>query len=257
MSPRTAAVQVKEVAPVVTALVVAGEFHLEALDNGERRQIEVLTAQLHEAKKAFTDATLKVGEVLSGIHAILEPRGAFTAYLKTMGGMSKATGYRFLLAYQNLKEKYPELILVRIIAAGIPMYGASKKEPFGSYTKAVNKTPLPKGILTEERADEYVEALQEKHRTLQAANRKKGQTPEALQDRFVSTALKMYNKIGESDRLVWLREGLERVAKNIGLSISLAISPGMTAEQILLAAHPGAKVVETAKRSPQSAAVTH
>jgi len=257
MSPRTAAVQTKEKETVVTtaiaALVVAGEFHLEALENGERRQIEALTAQLHEAKKAFVDATLKMGEVLSGVQEILEPRGAFTAYLKTLGGLSKATAYRYIGAYQNLKQKFPEPILVRVVSAGLPMYGASKKQPFGVYTKAVSKTPLPKGILTDDRADQFVASLQERYRKGRKAARTK--TATERQEESVKYVLRNYNRMSETERLPWLREVLSDIAKNIGLSINLAITPGMSAEQVLSTA--GGQTVQAAKSKGTQPQLTH
>ncbi len=224
MSPRTAAA-VKEAPVVAVALVVAGQFNIDALENGERRQIETLTTQLHEAKKAFADATLKMGEVLAGIQAILEPRGAFVAYLKSLGGLSKASAYRYIATFKKLKAKFPEPILNRIIAAGLPVYSTStaKRKEFGNYTKAIKRMKLPQGPLTETKADEFVQALQEKQRTLRIHAVAK--TPKEHHADAVKYVLWRFNKIAETERLAWLQDVFSDIGANVGLTVTATITP--------------------------------
>ena len=226
MSPRTAVVLTKETTKA--ALVVGGEFKLEALENGERQQVVAFDTELRKAMGAFTDATLKMGEALSGIQKILEPRNAFTAYLKSLPGLSRATAYRYIGYFENLQKRLPNLILVRVVSAGIPMTGTTEKQPFGRYTKAFKKTPLPKGILTDERADAWVQSLQEKHRGMRKTAQVKSATE--LQTEATNAVLTRFNRVPEAARIAWLRTVFADIGNNVGLDINMALKPAVQAE---------------------------
>lgn len=212
------------------ALVVAGQFKFEALDVSLQEKIKSFETDLREAMHLFTDATLKIGQALSGIQKILEPRGAFTAYLKTLPGFSKATAYRYIEKYETLQKALPGPILERVIAAGIPMTSTDEKQPFGKYTKTMKKLALPKGPLSEEKADAWVAELQAK---TPAAPRQTKNMSELAKE-AIRYVLGHFNKVPETDRLAWLRDVLTEVGNNVGLDIAVSLK---TETKIAQAAH--------------------
>lgn len=211
----------EEKVPAPKAIVIGGQFNIAALEVPLQEQIKHFDDDLRKAMHAFTDATLKMGEALSGIQEILEPRGAFTAYLKSLPGLSRATAYRYIGYFTNLQKRLPEPILERVVSAGLPMTSTNEKQPFGRYTKVMKKVPLPKGILTPERADAWVADLQAKYRSTRSTAQAK--KPDALAEEVSKFVLRRFNKVPDSDRLAWLRDVLRDVGTNVGLDISVSL----------------------------------
>jgi hypothetical protein len=204
-----------------TEVEVVSGFNLQSFEPVIQEQVKSFDLKLREAMKSFADATLRMGEALHGIQSILEPRDAFTAYLKSLPGLSRATAYRYIGYYTGLKEKLPELLVERIVTAGLPMQ-PTKDKPFGRYSKVMKKTPLPKGILTAERADAWINDLQTKYRGTRRVTTK---SPEQLKEETIGFILRRFNRIPEKDRLVWLRDVLTDVGNNVGLAIAVSLKP--------------------------------
>lgn len=221
MSPRKAKQEVAIIS-AGPALVVNNKLNFDALENGERKTIEQLDAQVREGIQNFKNSVLKIGEGLAGIELILEPRRAFTAYLNTLG-IPRSSAYRSIRAFKVAKENLPDMILTQALASGIQMVG-TEDEPFGRYTKIVKKLGIPKGIMTETRALEWVTQVKEKYLAQQKASRRK--TPEQMEERAVRTVLQLAHRVPQETQITWLGDVLTKVAKNFGLQIHVIAVPG-------------------------------
>lgn len=250
MSPRkTAAKQTEAIVPAGPALVVDNKLNFAALENGERKTIEQLDAQVRQGITNFKNSVLMIGEGLVGIHAILEPRRAYTAYLNTVG-IPRSSANRAFNAFKYAKENLPDLILAQALASGMQMVG-NEEEPYGRYTKIINKLKLPHGILTPERAREWIEMVQEKYRAQQKLGRRK--TPDQLLDKAYRSAVQAAHRVPQETQITWVGDLLTKVAKDFGLQIHVTVAPSVTAaEKATAAATQLDTVVASAQPAPKA-----
>lgn len=102
---------------------------------------------------------LAIGEHLTRIQAVLEPRRVFGRFLHGFN-MSKRTAYRYIKGYSNAEKRLPEPILRAAMVRGMNLIGETDEKPLGIYTAAVKKLPMPEHA-TPKQAHEYLDKLEE------------------------------------------------------------------------------------------------
>lgn len=227
MTPRKTVVvagpHFKALMPRGRAAVTAIEkqFSIEELENGLRTQVQAYDTKLKQAMHSFADATLATGEALSNIQGLLKPRGEFDGYLKTLAPtLPRSTAYKFIAIYERIKSEFPPMIVEKLIVSGIPIAGRTEDKPFGRYTKVVKKLGLPHGPLTEAKASEWVQSLNEKYRSSRSPGKR------TAADRYkllVKTGIFQASKWPDSERFVLLGKAFAEIAANFGLVSHLTL----------------------------------
>jgi len=154
--------------PPVSALPIA-----EMLESMSQKQWwnELTAAQhtkiKHESSGLVTElvamgqSRMAIGEHLSAIQEVLEPMGAFTAYVHDYFYFSLRTAYRWIAGWKNAKNNLSDVVLREAMAVGMNIMGESEDKPLGIYTEAVATTPPPRNATPETarkwlvRIDEY------------------------------------------------------------------------------------------------------
>jgi hypothetical protein len=81
------------------------------LQSTEQTLITTETLAIATCLQSVSQAKIAVGEHLSKVRVVLEPKRIFTKYLKTMFHLSKATAYRYIDLYEAAKSALPANIL--------------------------------------------------------------------------------------------------------------------------------------------------
>lgn len=112
------------------------------LDAGVRKTIETETQQVGQALDGLVRSRLAVGEHLTRIHEILEPRRMFSGFCDHVR-LRRSVAYNAMLGYANAKTILPESVLRVAASRGVKMLGIHESRPLGVYTDAVKKFPPP------------------------------------------------------------------------------------------------------------------
>lgn len=210
---------------------VAGKqlLNVAALEPELRKKIVEYDARLKQSMQKFGASVLEIGQALSEIKMLLEPRRVWTFYLNTIPGFSQATAYRYISSYEGAQANLPKGILDRVLLTGIKMI-PTKDKPFGDYTDAVKSIGKPPSDAN--KADEWLAAVEEK----QAELRKKGKKAEVniktLQRDAYRSIVQKYAKVNEGQQVQWLRQLFAYVLNDVGLEGPLTISPQEPPEYI-------------------------
>ena len=118
-------------------------FNLNQVEQKVSRQIQKLEAQLYQHVAEFGKSALGIGQILTEINALLEPRGMFTQYLNRLPWLSPRTAYRYMGAYKRSKELLPPAVVEKALVSGIHLFSYNDETPFGRYTEAMKHLPAP------------------------------------------------------------------------------------------------------------------
>lgn len=105
---------------------------------------------------------LAIGEHLTHIQAILEPRRVFGRFLNGFH-LKKRTAYRYIAGFAHAEKLLPEPILKAAMIRGMNLIGETEEKPLGIYTDAVKRFPVPEKA-TPKQAAEYLDALEERRK---------------------------------------------------------------------------------------------
>lgn len=213
-------------------------LNLNAFDPATRKEIAGLLAQAGEAYSSIARSHLRIGEILSKARMILEGRGEriFVAFLNEIPGMSTATAYRYINAWDHARTVFPEAILTKILAANLPMLGGPDQK-FGKFTEAVTKHNLDReldkavkaGTVTEEYAENWIKQVQVKYALEHSKARGKGAKvpdPSALQQEAYTAVRRRYLKLPKGKKTIsWLSTLFAYVLAASGVGSPVTIDP--------------------------------
>lgn len=112
------------------------------LDADVQKVVETETQQLGQAFDGLVRSRLAVGEHLTRIHTILEPKRMFSQYCDLVR-LRRSVAYNALTGYANATKSLPAPVLRVATTQGVNMLGISEDRPLGRYTEAVRKLPPP------------------------------------------------------------------------------------------------------------------
>lgn len=115
----------------------------EKLPASEQKAVEKETQALAYSMLEVGYSRLAVGEHLTNLQTILEPKRMFSKFLK-IHRFNRSTAYIHIAAYKNAKSTLPPAVLKVAMARGFKMLGDSEDRPLGVYTEAVKALPPPK-----------------------------------------------------------------------------------------------------------------
>jgi hypothetical protein len=143
----------------------------ESLEPEEQDVVVEQGRLLAEALVDNSRSSLAIGEHLTKLQEVLEPKRMFVKFLKNFH-FSQRTAYRYMTAYQYAKEKLPDLALKLAAARGMNFVGYSAEKPLGVYTEVVKRLPPPETNSRRE-IQEWLEEIDERTK----ARRKRAKTP--------------------------------------------------------------------------------
>lgn len=219
----------------VTGLV---RLNLNAFDPSVRKEIASLLSQAGEAYSSIARSHLRIGEILSKARMILEGRGEriFVAFLNEIPGMSTATAYRYINAWDHARTVFPEAILTKILAANLPMLGGPDQK-FGKYTDAVTKKNLDReldkavknGKVDEAYAENWIKRVQVAYTEEHQKARGKGAKvpdPTQLQQEAYTAVRRRYLKLPKGKKTIsWLSNLFAYVLAASGVGSPVTIDP--------------------------------
>lgn len=122
---------------------------------------------------------LAMGQHLANIKALLEPhKGAFRRVCQGFK-FTERMAYRYIIAYNNAKERLPETALHAVMARGLNIFGHTEAKPLGKYTDAFRMLGPPTNP-TPEKAVEWANQLEQTRKDIVKAKNKRraaGQAP--------------------------------------------------------------------------------
>lgn len=131
----------------------------DRLDEQEQKAVKTEGEQLAIALLNNGRSRLAIGEHLTNIQSVLEPKKLFVKFLKNFH-FSVKTAYRYMNGFKNAKRELPEKILSAAMARGYNMIGESEKKPLGVYTSAVRQLPPPSNP-TPEQANQWLDSVEQ------------------------------------------------------------------------------------------------
>lgn len=113
------------------------------LDAREKETVESHTRGLALAMAHQAKTRLEIGEHLTELREVLEGKRVFRRYLKTLR-FGYRTALRYMQCYRVVKDKMPDHVLKLAAARGMDLVGFQPDRPFGPYTEAVKRLPVPR-----------------------------------------------------------------------------------------------------------------
>jgi hypothetical protein len=202
---------------------------VEQLPDELRPRVQKFYNDLGNALGEFGKAGLKVGQILNEARALLKPLGIWFAFLNRIPGMSAKTGDRFIKRYEMAQKQLSETIISIAIATGMQIAGESEKEPYGKYTKAVQKVgPPPKDTEDKEKNLEKarvwvarVNVTYAKQVQLRRARAKQVDPTEKASDALVRQARAYVED--KQGQIEFLQRVLKRTLKELGYAELLTV----------------------------------
>lgn len=145
-----------ELVPVNVLLTLQG---WTALTAREQALVEKETKALGEALIGYGRSRLAIGEHLTRVREVLEPKQLFSKYLVAYN-LKRSTAYKHITAYENASKSLPEPFLRVAMARNMNMLGDSPEKPLGIYTDVTKRLPPPR---TEDprKIHEYLDTVEE------------------------------------------------------------------------------------------------
>jgi hypothetical protein len=116
----------------------------DQLDTETQATVQQETEALGEALVNLGFSRLAVGEHLSKIQDMLQPKRMFRKFLQTYYPVPRSTVYKNISEWKNASARLPEPVLRVAMARNINMLGESEEKPLGRYTEVVKRNPPPK-----------------------------------------------------------------------------------------------------------------
>lgn len=142
-------------------------------------------------------SNLAIAEHFTHIYKILQPLKLFEKFIKQFN-FRRRTVYRYLKSYQNA-QRLPEHVLKAALALNMNIMGETESQPYGSYTEAIKKLPLPKK-LDDESAVTYLKDIEAKRKQIKTkpSSSERDYVPEEPNDLQIDsyrTTLLAYHKL--------------------------------------------------------------
>jgi hypothetical protein len=170
-------------------------------------QTQAIAAALH----GVSQAKITVGEHLSKVRDVLEPKRIFTKYLKTIFHMSKATAYRYIDLYAAAKTVLPA-----------PVLEAAMMRPDDVFTvKSLKAAPRPPRTTNVVKINEYLDGLQHQKGPRLVAERK---SADEIQKALFHSASLLLSKLPKTKKLAVLASVTAYLLSEIGAE-EMSIKP--------------------------------
>lgn len=196
------------------------------LTENEQITIQNEGAKIAQTLLHFGQAKLRIGEHLSRVHEILEPKRLFTQFVKIFH-FSERTAYRYMKGYENSRTVLPTPVVEIAMSRGLNLLGDTAEKPLGVYTETVKALPPPKSP-TPAQAIKWVESIeqaQKSARTKRGRSTKSTDGSDSLTKCFMFVA-KRYTKLpaDKFTRKQWIQR-LVGMLKNIEHAIQPQAQP--------------------------------
>lgn len=184
----------------------------EKLQTSEQATITTETMQIASCLHNVSQAKIAVGEHLSKVREILEPKRLFTVYLKTMFHLSKATAYRYVELYDTAKSSLPELILQ-----------AAMMRPDDRLTvKAIKDAPKPPRTTNVVKINEYLDSIQARKPITVV---RQESSPESVKKAMFHSAHLLLARIAGKQKQAVLSDVVGMLLTDIGIASEQRFSP--------------------------------
>lgn len=205
----------------------------ERLESHDQKAVQAETKALAEALIGFGFSKLSVGEHLTKIREVLEPKRMFISFLRRFN-FSQRTAYRYIQGYENARQRLPEPVLKAAMARGYNVIGHTDDKPLGAYTDAIKRLPPPR---TQDPAkiSVYLDEVEEARRRSgqRRAKREKQAETEMVYDsdvllkecyRFIDSRFKRLPHT-KKVRSAWVERLIGMVLTDLGSSTAQSFSP--------------------------------
>lgn len=181
------------------------------VDDDSKKVIIAESTCLATALQSHGYSNLAIAEHFTAIYKILAPLKLFERFIKQFN-FRRRTVYRYLKSYQNA-QKLPEHVLKAALALNMNIMGETESQPYGPYTDAMKKLPLPKK-LDDETAVTYLKDIEAKRRQIRvkatvAEKEYLPEEPNDLQIEAYRSTLLSYHKLPRTwaveKKQAWLR----------------------------------------------------
>lgn len=200
-------------------------------DQRKRETILSETASFIDARIRGARCYLEMGEHLSAVRRILEPIELFLEYVRIVPGLSQATAYRTIYAYENASRTLPEATLKVAMAGGYKLVSNKKDEAYlPSVAPAIAKVeeelgPAPE--TDEKKAKEWLDRVVSiRKESITSPRRKRSARPDLrmLEKRILDTFEKAYMIVSVTDRKRFSQHVVERIQSVAGLTRKPVVS---------------------------------
>lgn len=184
----------------------------KSLTTHDQQAIKTETKALADSIFEAGKSRLKIGEHLTKVRDILEPKRMFTSYLKSLQ-FSRATAYRFIETYEAAKTILPSPVLQVALMRGTDAINA----------RVVKALPPPKSADLQT-INAYLDKIS---RVEQGKDEEDSNDPELLKREcfnFVRTRVARLDMTGRA-KVAWMRSLAGMMVGLLGVSNSLEISP--------------------------------
>lgn len=194
------------------------------LTSREQALVEKETKALGEALIGYGRSRLAIGEHLTRVREVLEPKQLFSKYLAAYN-LKRSTAYKHMTSYENASRSLPEPVLRVAMARNMNMLGDSPDQPLGVYTDVTKRLPPPR---TEDpkKIHEYLDTVEEARLKKKRNVRKSRQMEEIEYDadvllkecyRFIDSRLQKLPSRGRARRQ-WMDRLVGMMLTRIGVS---------------------------------------
>lgn len=186
----------------------------------EQSEITTETMAIATALQNVSQAKIAVGEHLSRVRTILEPKRIFTKYLKTMFHLSKATAYRYIELYEAAKSVLPA-----------PVLQVAMMRPDDRFTvKAFKAAPRPPRTTNVIKINEYLDSIQRKHGTTHVERK----APEDVKKAMFHSLRLLLSKVPTKQRTMLLIDVIGMVLTDAEITSEIRIAPKAIPDSFLV-----------------------
>jgi hypothetical protein len=199
----------------------------DKLPASEQKEVQRETQALAHSILDVGHSRLAVGQHLTSLKAILEPKRMFSKYLKIYR-LNRSTAYQHIAAYKNAKSTLPEAVLNVAMARGYNMLGNSEDRPLGVYTDAVKALPPPKTENVIE-IETWLGKVEEKRKKIRPVSGRLAvaESPETLMKECYRFFAVRFNRLpaNHKTRMRWTENLIGMMLSQLGVSGSKTFGP--------------------------------
>lgn len=205
MTPRT-----KTLTQSVSTSILASFEGWADIPIPDQRTIETEYISLYDSLKSLSLARLAVGEHLSNIRSILEPKRMFNKFLDSQTSLSRATAYRYIDLYIATSSRLPKPVLEVVMAKGVDKINLARLE----------SSPPPRTTNVIKIA-EWVDSIQS---PLPRSDRS-SDSPESLKRDCYNYLHSRISRLPSRSRLVWLKSLVGMLLSTLNFTDPQTIDP--------------------------------
>lgn len=184
------------------------------LEREEQTTVKTETEHLAAAHAGQVTLRIEMGEHLTNLQGVLEPKRLFQKYLASLK-FTPRTAYRYIGAYKAVKERVPDYALRLAAARGIDLVGYQESRPFGPYTEPIAQLPPPKDP---DKVGEWLDRLEEKKKALPRKSSGRSPSPDAsLKQAYRSVTAAFKRLPSGKGRVAWSKRLLGLLMTEFGL----------------------------------------